>query len=132
MARARSKGEHGRLVSILMGAGLSLLVLIIVSLIVSAVVYMMDDPLAVIDIGSLIALLISGLISSFIISRRTREGKMLITILSSLLLVILMLIVCAIIGMGTVNPRVVLNYVCYMGVTLIGGWLGAKGKRRRR
>ncbi len=131
MSKARSRGERSTFMSILMGAGLSLVVLLIVSLVVGAVVYMMDDPLAVIDIGSLVTLLSAGLISSFIISRRTREGKMLITVLSSLLTVVVMLIVGAIIGMGNITWRVVLNYVCYMGVALLGGWLGAKGKRRR-
>lgn len=133
MAKARSGKERSTLVSILIGAVTSLAVLAVVSLIVGAVVYMMDDPLGVIDIGSLVALLLSGVISSFIISRRTKEKKVLISMMSALLCSFLLLILGAIIGAGSIGWRIVLNYVCYMGVSFIGAWLGAKeGKRRRR
>lgn len=132
MAKTRRAKERGLLASVFIGAGLSAVVLLILSLVIGGVIYMLADPLSAIDIGSLIVLLLGGVISSFIISRRSKEKQVATALLSALLLCACLLVVGAILGGGNISPRALLNYLCYIGVALIGSWLGGRKTRRRR
>ena len=132
MGMSKIKKDRGLLMSLAIGVLISFMVLMVLSAAGGMTVYMMDDPLAVIDISSLICLLVSGLVSSFIISKITNKGKSLVSILCALLFSLLMLGIGAIWGAGSLSLRVVLNYVCYIGIAVIGTWLATREKKRKR
>ncbi len=132
MGKGKVKRDRGVLVSSLIGALICLAALAVLSVVGGVIIYMLDDPLALIDIGSLVCLLLSGVVSSFIIAKRTPEKKLIVTMLSALLFSLVMLIIGAAWGMGSLGWRVVLNYVCYMGMALVGAWLGTRERKRRR
>lgn len=132
MGKAKIKKDRGIGISTLFGVMICAVVLAVLSAISGILIYMLEDPLAMIDIGSLICLLVSGLISSFIIAKRAEDKKIAVALFSALLFSALMLGIGAICGAGSLSWRVVLNYVCYIGMALIGAWAGARKRRHKR
>ena len=133
--RKSHKRERNVFQSVLIGAALSAAVLLVFSLISSLILGMTDNPLALADDISLVALLLSAAMSGYTISRRARSSGMLISSLSSLLLCLVLLLVGAIVAGADLSGKVFLNYLCYMGVALLFARLGGielKRKRRHR
>lgn len=126
------KKERNTFQSVLIGAGLSAAVLLLLTLISSAVLMLTDYPLAAAETVSLVALLLSAALSGYMISHRAHDNKMLISSLSSLLFC-LVLLLCGLIGScGDVSGKVLLNYLCYMGIGLLFARIGGIERKRRR
>ena len=118
---------------LLVGIGISVLCVIISAFCATAAAGATDDPTGIMSIYSLVALLVSGAVSGFLLSRLL-EGGMGASMLSSLGTVILMLAVALFISGGTLSAGAAMNYLCYLGVALLSAFLGKKrgGKPRHR
>ena len=133
MTRRRgAKKERNAFYQVAMGAMISAAVLLVLTLISSIIINMTSDPLGASGIASLCTLLLSAALSGFMLARRAAEAKMLRTSLSSLLFCLLLFIIGIAISGGELSGRVFMNYVCYMGVALLFGKLGASGRKRTR
>ena len=136
MTRKTHKTENtGAVRRVLNGLLSSLISMLAISLVAGVIVYMQDDPLAILDITSLVVLLTSAAISGYIISKKTQERRILTVVLSSLILCLLLFALGMLLSGGGVTSRVYFNYLCYMGVAILFAWLGSREparKRRRR
>jgi len=121
-----------KLGSAVLGISLSALVLIIVSLLFSAVLSMTENPIGSIGLSSLAALLISGVLSGIIISRRMGEGGFPSSVVTSLIFTLIMLAAALIASGGKLSGGMLMNSGCYLGVAAVAAFLGRKRDRRRR
>ncbi len=128
--RSKSEGGIGR--EVFIGVMISLAALTLLSVAGGFIVYMQNDPLAAMNVASLIVLLVSGAASGYITAKLAREKKMTVALLSVLAVCFIMLAVGMIATGGGITWQVPLNYACYMGVSLLTARLGAREKRRRR
>lgn len=132
MKRRTVGAEHNVFLSVVWGAAISAVIMLALTLLCSVIVNMMSDPLAATDIASLAVLLVAAAVSGFVISRRAPEKKMLTASLSALLLCLVLIVIGLIVSAGALTGRIFLNYICYMGVSLLCAWLGARDKKRHR
>ena len=135
MTKKNAKGKNpSTLKEVLMGLIISFICMLAISLVASIILYMQQDPTALIDIAALIVLLATAAISGYIISRRTVGAKMLTVALSSISVCLVLFIIGMILTGGGVTNRVYLNYLCYVGVAMLFAWLGGRApvKRKRR
>ena len=130
--RRSSKKQGNVFYSVLIGALISAAAMLILSALAAIIANMTKDPLSAIPIASLSATLCAAAVSGYIISRRAHEGKMLTAALSSLLLCLILLLIGLAVSGGALSGGVFLNYICYIGVSLIFAKLGVKKKRRKR
>ena len=105
--------------AILAGVGLAALSILITSALATLVCYMTKDPLALTDIASLVALLLGGALSGFVLPRLCRDRSILPSLLSSLILPVLLLLFGLLLSGGELSPRIPLGYLCYFGVSAI-------------
>lgn len=124
--------ERGRFAEIGISFLRSVIVFLALSVVGALVVYFLKDPLGAADIASLVVLLLSGAISGFLNAKMTREGKLTVVGLSSLAFCLVLLLIGLIATGGGVTLRVFLNYLCYIGVSFLFGWLGSREESRRR
>lgn len=118
--------------SVLAGALISALSMLIFSAVAAIITNMTADPLTAIPTASFISMILGAAVSGFIVSKRSPEGKMLITALSSLLFCLMLLLIGLILSGGAVPGKAFLNYICYIGIALIFAKIGAREKRRHR
>jgi hypothetical protein len=92
-----------------------------------------DDPGALTGIFSLLSLLLSGSVASFVIAKLIRDGGTLIAIISSALTSLILTALGLIISGGAVHFGVFLNYAALIGISAIATLIAKKtnGKRRR-
>ena len=131
MKKTKKANQDFSALTVIKGAVISLAVMIAVALAACIILYMQDDPTALIDVTSLIVLLTSAAVSGYIISKRSPERRYLSVTLSSLLLCLLLYSVGMIATAGGATARVYLNYLCYIGVALLFAKLGSRSKKRR-
>ena len=127
-----SFGDMNVFVRVLIASAVMLVTVALSSLPVGLVIGMCDDPLSLIDIGSLITLLIGGATASLIIAKISPDKKFLTVSLSALLFSLIMTLVGLVATGGEVGARVFLNYLCYIGVSLLFGRIGMLEPKRRR
>lgn len=127
-----SFGNMNVFVRVLTASAIMLVAVALSSLPVGLVIGMSDDPLSLIDLGSLITLLLGGAIASFIIARIFPDKKLLTVSLATLLFSLIMTLVGLAVTGGEVGARVFLNYLCYIGVSLLFGRIGMLEPRRGR
>lgn len=133
MVKKRIKTKNrGILFGVMIGFGISVISMILLSVIASIIVYTQSDPLAIIDIVSLVVLLLSAALSGFTISKCTGEKKILVSTLSALALCLILFMVGTIATGGRATIQVLINYICYIGITVLFAWLGAREKKNRK
>ena len=130
--RRSSFGQGNVFYSVLWGALISAAALLSLLAVAAIIANMTADPLSAIPAASLSAALCAAAVSGYRISRRSNEGKLLTVALSSLLLCLVLLIVGLAVSGGKLSGSIFLNYICYIGVSLIFAKLGARERRRRR
>ena len=118
--------------SFLLSLGISALALITSSLLMAFIAYSTEDPTSGIGGFSLFAMIISAIICGVATTRIKGEGGVKFTVLVALALVLIMLIFAVISGKGHVAPSAFMNYLCFMGISLLSSHLGKKRERRRR
>lgn len=130
--RRNSKGQSNVFYSVIAGALISAAIMLMLSAVGALIANMTKDPLAVIPIASLSATLCAAAISGYIIAKRSKAGKMLTAALASLLLCLILLLIGLAISGGAISGSVFINYICYIGVSLIFAKLGTVGRKHRR
>ena len=115
----------------LSGTAFAFLCYFVLSLITSAVAYNMSDPLGYIGILGLVALLMSGAVSGYAVSRVRGEGGFLAAILSSLFFTLIQILIGLIVAKGDLTLGVFFNYLCYIAISAFCAFLGGRRKRRR-
>ena len=118
--------------AILLGALLAAVAYLAATFAMSIISFGTADPTSLIGPLSLTALLVSGAVSALIITRVCGERGVLIALLSSLLLA-LVLLICGLVASGGSLPiRCPVNYLCYVGISVLTAFIGKKRSTRRR
>ena len=113
-----------------LGALFSLGVLVLMAALGAAIAFSLKNPLGAVKPLSIAMLLAAAAISAFI--ARRRSDNMLTPIISSLMLVFTLLITGIIIGDGGIGAGVLINYACYIAVSVLFSYLGGHTKARKR
>ena len=107
--------------------------LIIFSIIASAILSGLKNPSAVLPIASLSAYLLCGFSSGFIVSRKKGTGGIVFSLLCGMIFVLISMMISLVIKKGHINGFIFMNSLCYVLVLVPGAFLGAaKGKKTRR
>ena len=116
----------------LISLALSLGILLVTSLVMSAIAYSSPDPTGKIGIYSLVSLIVSAAVSGFLISRLSGSGSVGMAALTSLATVLVLILFGAIASGGKLGVSALMNYLCYFGVALLFSLFGKKRERRHR
>lgn len=109
---------------------ISVVSILLISIIFALVAEGSKDPTGNIGIFSLSALLISGAISGFVSAKIKGEKAIGFSALISLVTIFIMLMLCLIIS-GKVGSGALMNYLCYMLVSVFFSFIGSREKKHR-
>ena len=119
--------------TLVFGVVVSFAILFIASLILAGLIMTTSNPIGSIKTVSLAALLVSGVISGFVISKRKGEGGFLASLLSALIFVGIIFAISLILTKGNVGGVVLMNGLCYLLVSAFSSLLAKnRGRRHRR
>ena len=104
----------------------------VMAFILALISSMTKDPTSLTGAFSLLALLLAGAVSGFVISRVNGEGGKLIGILSSVIATSVMMIVGLIWKGGLLPLGALLNLFAFLAVGVLASILGKKRARKRR
>jgi peptidoglycan/LPS O-acetylase OafA/YrhL len=124
--------KNGGVRTFILGAGTAAVALLVCSLIAAAIAYSDSDPTGKIGIYSLAALIISAAIGGSVTSRLTGDGGVRYAALTSLTVVMVMLLCAVITGGGSPKLSALMNYLCYLGVSVGAAHLARPRKRRHK
>ena len=110
---------------------ISVLSILTLSFIFAMIASMSKDPTGNLGIFSLATLLISGAISGFASAKIKKEGAIGFSALVTLVSCLIMLVLCLII-IGKVSGGAIMNYVCYMLMSVFFAFLGSREKKHKR
>ena len=130
--KKRKRKELGLVSLIMIGAAVELGAILLVTFILAFVSSMTKDPTSLTGGLSLAALLVSGAVSGFGISKANGEGGALVGILSSVITVGIMLVIGLIASKGQMNLGAFLNLIAYMMTATLASILGKKKLKRRK
>ena len=124
--------KNGRVRIFLIALAVSAGALLVTSLTAAAIAYASPDPTGVVGIYSLVALIVSAAISGALTARLASEGRVRLAALTSLTVVMVMLLTAVIVGGGTPKLSSLMNYLCYLGVSVAAAYLARPRKRRHK
>ena len=130
--KKHKRKEFGLTTLTLLGAAFALVVMLAVSFILSVISSMTKDPTSFIGAFSLLALILSGVISGFVTSKVNGDGGVLIAILSSVISAFTILAIGLIWKGGAIKLSVPLNLLVFIAVSLIASLLGKKQPKRKK
>ena len=104
----------------------------VMAFILALISSMTKDPTSLTGAFSLLALLLAGAVSGFVISRVNGEGGKLVGILSSVIATAVMMIVGLIWKGGLLPLGALLNLFAFLAVGVLASILGKKRARKRR
>ena len=104
----------------------------VMAFILALISSMTKDPTSLTGAFSLLALLLAGAVSGFVISRVNGEGGKLVGILSSVIATSVMMIVGLIWKGGLLPLGALLNLFAFLAVGVLASILGKKRARKRR
>lgn len=128
--KKHKRKELGLTSLILLGAGFTIVTIVITSFIFAIISSFTKNPTALTGILSLVALLLSGAISGFVTSAANGEGGALIGILSTVVSALLILTVGLIWRGGALNLGMLLNLLAFIGISVLFSILGKKRIKR--
>lgn len=111
---------------------ISVAVIFLLSIVMALVASGSDDPTAKIGIYSLVAILISGAVSGFFISKIRGEGGVLYSLFVSLGVSAFIIIAALIASGGRISGGSFMNCACYAGVFTAFAYLGRRREKRHR
>ena len=114
------------------GAVASVGAVFVMAFILALISSMTKDPTSLTGAFSLLALLLAGAVSGFVISRVNGEGGKLVGILSSVIATSVMMIVGLIWKGGLLPLGALLNLFAFLAVGVLASILGKKRARKRR
>ena len=131
--RKRKRKEPGLSALMLIGAGLSLVMIVAVTFIMAIVSYMTSDPTSLTGALSLASLLVAGAISGYVTSRTNGGGGVLVGVLATVIAAAVMLTI-GLIASGGIGVGAFINLGAYVSVSVLASVIGKKrvGKRKRR
>ncbi len=133
MKRKPKLKEMSAPIRIALGVLIMALTMLILSFIGALIVNSTDNPLGYVSVGALAALLVSGVISAFIVSRLLSGDNSLITLLCSLVFSLILIAIALILSGGGATLRAILSSACYVAISLLTSRLAKKkGGRSRR
>ncbi len=118
--------------TILFGVAISFAALLIFSLVFAALIMTTTNPVGSTKTVSLAALLVSGAVSGFVISKRKGEGGFLASLFSALAFIAVILALSLILTKGRVGGIVFMNCLCYLFISSFASFLAKKRERRHR
>lgn len=130
--KKRKRKELGLTSLIMIGAAVGLGAILLVTFILAFISSMTKDPTSLTGGLSLAALLVSGAVSGFGISKANGEGGALVGILSSIITVAVILVIGLITSAGKLNLGVFLNLIAYTMTATLASILGKKRIKRRK
>ena len=122
------KMESGALKSISTGVLIHALCMVILSAVAAALMLLCENPLGLLPITSLIIMPICATASSIILMRTDGRGS--VRILSALAFVLIIFIISVL--MRSAKASVIINYLCYLGVSALALAIPKKSKKRSR
>lgn len=129
--KKRNKKELSLPILMLIGAALSVLLVIASSFVFTLIASLTKDPGALIGMFSLASLIFAGALSGFIITKLFRDGGSLIALLSAVFAALIMSVIGLIAKKGTVPLSVFLNYLAYVGVAALFAFLAGKKRKKK-
>ncbi len=126
--KKQDKGRYG-IRGLLYSSLITFGIIIVISFIFSLIAASADNPIAKTDIFSLLSLIISGVVSSFICSKRFGMGK---ALLSSLFVILIMLLLGIVFSSGRLSGSAFMNYGCFFGTCAVGSYLGRKREKKHK
>ena len=130
--KKHKRKELGLGALLVIGAVASVGAVFVMAFILAMISSMTKDPTSLTGAFSLLALLLAGAVSGFVISRVNGEGGKLIGILSSVIATSVMMIVGLIWKGGLLPLGALLNLFAFLAVGVLASILGKKRARKRR
>ncbi len=132
MHKAKGKLTDGVAKSFILCFSISVLLIILFSLISALIVGTLDDPTKNIGLFSLVAMILSAMVSGVICARIKDDSSLRFAALVGLAVVLIMLLINVIICSGRVSLGSFMNYGCYLGTYALSAFLGRKRNGHRR
>lgn len=114
---------------VLIGTALSYIILILVTLTLTAVCASTKDPASLTEVFSLLSLLVGSALSSLILSKLRADG-FLMAMLTAAVFVTVRIIIS--VFLGGVGLSDLLDCVCYLGMACIFSLIGRRRPKRRK
>ena len=101
-------------------------------LIGAAILYAGKNPTAVIEAAALAALIAGGALSGFSVSKKCGEGGFGKASASAVIFTLVMVIIGALICGGSLSPRALMNYACYLPTAVLFAFIAARKPKQKR
>ncbi len=133
MFRKRRIADGGGLLQrFLICLAFSALFILLLAFISALIVNSLSDPTKNLGIFSLVAMLLSALVSGVFCARMAKDKETQFTALVALAVVLIMLLINVIASGGKVSGGAFMNYGCYLGVATLSSLLGKKKGGHKR
>ncbi len=130
MLKISKKGKSGYGIrGLLLSALIGLLCVVVFAFVFSFIALSSENPILKTDIYALFALVLSGVFSSFVNSKRTSFQR---AMLSSLLIALILLLFGIIFSSGKIGVGALMNYGCFILTSLVGAYLGRKKEKKHK
>ena len=132
--RKPTSNDTSRFRLMLFGTLGSIILFFVISFVFSLISLLLNDPLGIVGIISIMALILCSIVSSFVISRIGGAGGAFTAILSALLFSLIMLLLGLALSGGKMHFGCIVNYLIYMAVSSVSAYFArprARIKRRR-
>ena len=123
------KSNIGGIGKLFIGAGIAMASLLIFAVIFGAVALLFEDVSAMIPRFAIITVVVSAIMGGGIATRTVAEGKISMSILSSLLASLIFMLVGTIIGGGALPFSVFLNFIIFVGAFTLSAYLLRKREK---
>jgi len=130
--KKHKRKELGLTALLLIGAAASVGAVFVMAFILAFISSMTKDPTSMTGAFSLLALILAGAVSGFVISRVNGDGGALVGILSSVIATGVMIIAGLIWKSGFLPLGALLNLLAFLAVGILSSLLGKKRSRKRR
>lgn len=128
----RRKKELGLSALLAIGASASALSVFAVAFALAVISSLTNDPTSLTGAFSLLALVIAGAVSGFLISRLNGDGGVLVSILSSVISTSVMILAGLIIKKGALPLGAVLNLLVFLAVSIVFSLLGKRRTKKHK
>ncbi len=125
------KSNIGAISKLFISAGIAIGVLLIFTIIFSAVALLFKDVSAVIPGFAIATVVASAIVGGAVITRTIGEGKLSLALLSSLMASLIFMLVGVIIGGGKLPFSVFLNFIIFVGAFTLSAYLLRKREKFR-
>lgn len=125
------KSNTNAISKLFISAGIAMASLLIFTLIFSAVALLFEDVSSVIPGFAIATIVVSAIVGGAVVTRTFGEGKISLSLLSSLLAALIFMLVGVIIGGGKLPFSVFLNFVIFVGAFTLSAYLLRKREKFR-